>query len=78
MTEQALLKRIGKRIREIRIAKGMSQQELAALLDYEKSNMSRLESGNINPTIATLYKVANALKVSLCEIVKVSDLKEGN
>jgi transcriptional regulator with XRE-family HTH domain len=69
MTEKALLQKIGSRIKEIRILKGLSQQELAALLDYEKSNMSRLESGNVNPTILTLYKVAEALNVSLKELI---------
>lgn len=47
----------------------MSAQELAGLCNFEKSNMSRLESGNTNPTIWTLYKICQALGVSLEEIV---------
>lgn len=71
MNEEAFLMKIGKRIKELRIAKGISQQELAAEIEYEKSNMSRLESGRINPKIATLYKVAKALGISLSDIVGV-------
>ncbi len=63
--EKSLLIRVGNRIKELRSEKGISQQELAALIDYEKSNMSRLEAGNTNPTITTLNKVAQALDVPL-------------
>jgi transcriptional regulator with XRE-family HTH domain len=71
MKEKVLLQKIGKRVRKIREEKGMSQIELAAAIEYEKSNMSRLESGGTNPTIATLYKIATALGVSLSELVKI-------
>lgn len=71
MSEKAFLLKIGKRIKELRIASGISQQELAGEIDYEKSNMSRLESGRVNPKIATLYKVAKALKISVTELVDV-------
>lgn len=71
MEEGELLLKIGERIKQLRMEKGISQQQLAAALDYEKSNMSRLESGRINPRIATLQKVANVLNVSLAELVSV-------
>jgi transcriptional regulator with XRE-family HTH domain len=57
MSEKVFLLKIGKRIKDLRIAKGLSQQELVAEIDYEKSNMSPLESGRINPKIATLKKI---------------------
>ena len=71
MTEKVFLMKICKRIKELRVAKGISQQELAAEIEYEKSNMSRLESGRVNPKIATLYKVAKALGISVSDIVEV-------
>ena len=69
MTEKVLLKKVGARIVQIRKEKGMTQQELAATLNYDKSNMSRLESGTVNLRIATLYKVAKALNISLQELL---------
>lgn len=63
--EKTLLIKVGNKIKQLRADKGISQQELAALIDYEKSNMSRLEAGNTNPTITTLNKVAKALGVPL-------------
>ena len=71
MTEKALLKKIGSRIKQIRLEQGISQQELAARLDYEKSNMSRLESGTVNPTIATLFKVSKALNIPLLNLLDI-------
>ena len=71
MEEVVFLEKLAQRIKEIRIAKGMSQQELAAQIDYEKSNMSRLESGTVNPKIYTLYIVAKALNVSLKSLVDI-------
>ena len=59
---------VGKQIRKIRESKDVSQQELAAKCNFEKSNMSRLEAGRVNPTLATLEKVAKALDVTLAEI----------
>jgi len=71
MKDEILLKKVAARIRTIRIEKGMSQQELAAELDYEKSNMSRLESGTVNLKLTTRYKVAQALEVSMSELLDV-------
>jgi DNA-binding XRE family transcriptional regulator len=64
----------GKRIVQIRQKKSITQQELTAALDYEKSNMSRLENGNTNPTIYTLLKVSNALQVELKDLFDFESL----
>jgi transcriptional regulator with XRE-family HTH domain len=71
LEEKIFLQKIGKRIKEVRESKGLSQQELAAKLDYEKSNMSRLESGRVNPRITTLKHVAEALEVPIMELVSI-------
>lgn len=66
--EDLLQIKVGKRIQQIRIEKKLSQQDLAAKCNFEKSNMSRLESGGVNPTLSTLEKVANALDITLAEL----------
>ncbi len=73
MPDDLFLKKIADRIKHIRIGKGLSQQEFAAKLDYEKSNMSRLESGKVDPRISTLQAVAKVLEISLPELVDVND-----
>lgn len=44
---------------------GMTQEELARRIGTQKSNISRLESGNYNPTLDLLTKIANALGKNL-------------
>ena len=69
MTEKVLLKKLAARIKQLRVAKGLTQQEFAALMDYEKSNMSRMESGNVNLRVTTLYKVAKVLGITVQELL---------
>ncbi|MDD4190937.1 MAG: helix-turn-helix transcriptional regulator [Mangrovibacterium sp.] len=66
-----LQRKIGEKIRMLRESKGISQQNLAAICNFEKANLSRIESGRTNPTVSTLYKISQALEVSLSEIVDV-------
>lgn len=72
MDKEELLKAIGLRIKNTRVSKAISQQELAAACNFEKSNMSRIESGGSNITIYTLQKIASALNVRLTDLVDVS------
>lgn len=48
-----------------RIEKGMSQSELAEKIATKQSAISRLESGNYNPSVRLLEKVAKALGLKL-------------
>lgn len=80
MTEVQLLKKIGQRIKTIRETKGITQDNLGIAMsldrpktvkEYDKSNVSRLESGKTNPRIFTLYRVSQALGISLDELMKI-------
>ncbi len=48
----------------------MTQSELAKRVGTQKSNISRLESGNYNPSLDFLAKVAESLGKSLCVQIK--------
>jgi len=71
MEKRKELVRIGVNIKKIREMKNISQQDLAAACNFEKSNMSRIEAGRTNPTIGTLLKICEALQVKLTDIVDV-------
>ena len=71
MNEQQLFIKIGDKIKELRELKNLSQQDSAALCNFEKSNMSRIEAGRTNLTIKTLFKISNALKVPLKDLVSI-------
>jgi len=71
MKKENVLLNIGLKIKKLRNELNISQQDLAAACNFEKSNMSRIESGKTNLTIGTLLKICEVLKVKLVEIVDV-------
>lgn len=60
---------IGSRIREIRKSKKMTQEKLAELSGVEPSNISHIERAATKLSLPTLVSIANALDVTLDEIV---------
>jgi transcriptional regulator with XRE-family HTH domain len=67
-------------MRLIREQKGITQDNLGIAMsmdrphtikEYDKSNVSRLESGKTNPRIFTLYRVSEALGVPLSELLNI-------
>ena len=61
---------LGDRIKRIRLDKNMSQTLLANQCGIEKANLSRIESGQANPTVLTLLKISAALQVPVVEFFK--------
>lgn len=53
----------GLNVRRHRKLKGMTQEELAAAAEMERSYVSDLERGTRNPSIAALGRIAEALEV---------------
>ena len=60
---------LGKKIKEIRLSKKISQTEIAYRCGFDKSNYNTIESGKRNPTITSLLKIAKALNVQLIELL---------
>lgn len=55
---------IGERVKELRDAKKLSQQDLANIADMERSFITHIEAGKRNISIDTLEKVLSALEIS--------------
>lgn len=63
--------KIGKNIRKLRQAKGLSQDRLSKAADVSYNSIIKLETGGItNPTIETLQKIAKALEVQVDDLLK--------
>jgi transcriptional regulator with XRE-family HTH domain len=60
---------IGKRLRELRAARGLSLSELARRAAVGKATLSEIESGRRNPTIETLYALCAPLDVPLTALL---------
>ena len=56
---------LGAAIRKTRLAKGVSQEELAFLAEVDRSYLGRVERGDNNVAILTLAKIAKALGISV-------------
>jgi transcriptional regulator with XRE-family HTH domain len=66
-----LAKRIGRRIIELRTKKGWSQSDLARACNKDRQAIEKLENGRVNTTLYTLHELANALDITLSEMVKL-------
>ena len=76
MTE--LKKLLGKRIRELRVAKNLTQEDLSELTDIGASSISKIEGGYFHPTDENLERIAKALcvepyKLYMCNHQKTED-----
>lgn len=70
MDREKELKALGKRIKEIRKSKGLTQLELAARVNKDYTSIGRLESGRTNPTYITLLKISEGLNTGLSELLR--------
>lgn len=62
-------KLVGRNAARIRKEHGLTQEELAERSGLSQQYLSGLEQGRRNPTIVTLFEIANALGVSHVELV---------
>ena len=69
MNESALLIELGRKIRLIRLSKDMTQKHLALNCNFEKSSMSKIESGQINLTYITLNRISKGLDVHIRQLL---------
>jgi len=63
-------KKLGQNLKRIREQKSMTQGDICRALDIDRGYISSIESGKRNPTLATLKKLADALRVSVDELLK--------
>ena len=77
MENLEIFKQVGKKVQKIRTLKGLSQVDLVGKMEgnIDTTNISRIESGCTNPTLLTLYRLAQALEVPISELVSFDDAK---
>lgn len=56
---------LGERLKEIRGNMGLSLEQVSALTGVSKTMLSQIESSKSIPTIATVFKIANGLKIKV-------------
>lgn len=66
MNDNTLL--LGQKIRQLRTAQGLSQEELALRAGMNPAHLGHIERGLKSPTIDTISKIADALNVELSQL----------
>ena len=56
-------------VKQLRAARGFTQQQMARLSGLPRATWANLESGSANPTLAVVHRVASALQISLEELL---------
>jgi transcriptional regulator with XRE-family HTH domain len=65
--------KVGLRVKELREKKGISQYELSYITNISRSQIGRIERGEINTSLSALYEIASGLEIDVIEFFKVDD-----
>lgn len=76
MPSRSTNQRIGRRLAAARLQRGLSQGSIARRAGLAPSYLSRIETGKIHPTFATVMRIASALKVPLQELTGPVDASQ--
>ena len=66
----AILIKFGEKVREIRTQKGLSQEQLAHIANVHRTYIGMIERAEKNITLINIEKIANALEISINELLK--------
>lgn len=66
------LNTLGRKIAQLRIKKGFTQEKLADMVGYSSNHISKLESARTNPSFELLVDIANALNIELKDLFDFS------
>lgn len=65
---QAGAKALGRIVRQIRQDRGLSLYQASAIMELELSHLQRIEAGTLNPTLTTLMRIADGLRIPLGDL----------
>jgi transcriptional regulator with XRE-family HTH domain len=69
MANEDLGDRIARNVKQLREARGLTQEQIARLANVPRATWTNLESGEANPTLAVLHRAAGALQVTIEELL---------
>lgn len=62
------LVKLGNRIKELRLQKGISQVELANRIGKDQPSLNRVEKGNINPSYLYLLEICDGIGIEMSDL----------
>lgn len=69
MTTDERMIAFGKRVREARRSKGISQERLAEMAGIDRSYMGNIERGEKNITLKKAYEICDALNIAIQDLI---------
>ena len=69
-SSEDILSRFGSRVRELRMASGLTQERLAELCGLDRSYIGGIERGERNVSLRNIQLIARALGVPLSRLMK--------
>jgi transcriptional regulator with XRE-family HTH domain len=64
---------LGRNVRDLREAKGLSQEMLALESEVDRTYVSQIERGMCNPSLRVLHQIASVLKIPMADLHRVPD-----
>lgn len=71
-TEMEITEKIGKRLRELRITKGLSQEKFSFECSLDRTYVASIERGKRNVSVKNIEKITKALGISLSDFFNSS------
>jgi transcriptional regulator with XRE-family HTH domain len=68
--DSSLAKSFGQALRQLRLERGLSQEELGFESGYHRTYISLLERGKKSPSLKTIFRLAKVLRVEPSEMVQ--------
>lgn len=70
-TNPAIIIAFGMRVKELRKERGLTMEKLAEMADIEYRQLGRVERGEVNTTISTMYAIAKGLEIPFKDLTNL-------
>jgi transcriptional regulator with XRE-family HTH domain len=75
--KSVVLRKFGERLRELRLARNLTQEALAADAGFSRSYYTEIETGKRNISLLNIHKLSVCLKVNIKELLDIDEGQDG-
>jgi transcriptional regulator with XRE-family HTH domain len=74
LKDEDFIKKFGKRLKQVRESRGLSQEQMSLLTEVSQSQIARTELGQVNTSISHVAIYARFLKVDVKDLFEFSEI----
>ena len=71
--DNRITEKFGKRVRKLRMERGLSQEKLAFISNMHRTYIGGIERGERNPSLKIIEAIAKALNIHMSELCKLEE-----